>query len=127
MPNGPLGGRVGVVGMQAPTMRSALQHHPRMGAPGGGGHPLTPYHPAYGQSPQGPGVPGVPPAQRPPGVRFGPPGEAGGGAAQAQPPAPSPQTPGAPSGGQSQPQPATQVCSCVLLFLLYQIIIRVSI
>lgn len=105
MQNGPLGGRVGV-GMQAPTMRSSLQHHPRMQAPGGGGHPLAPYHPAYGQSPQGPAVP---PAQRPPGVRFGPPGDAGGGgAAQAVPPAPSPQTPGAPSGGQSQPQAATQ-------------------
>lgn len=107
MQNGPLGGRVGGVGMQAP-IRATLQHH-RMQAPGGGGHPLAPYHPAYGQSPQGPGAP---PAQRPPGVRFGPPGEAGGGgAAPAVPPAPSPQTPGAPSGGQSQPQPATQSAS----------------
>ncbi|CAH2244092.1 jg5105, partial [Pararge aegeria aegeria] len=73
-----------------------------MGAPGGGGHPLAPYHPAYGQ----PAAGGA--AQRAAGVRFGPPPEAGGGAAQAVPPAPSPQTPGAPAGGQSQPQAATQ-------------------
>lgn len=101
-------GRVGGVGMQGPAMRSTLQHHPRMQTPGGGGHPLAPYHPQYGQSPG----PAVPPAQRPVGVRFGPPGDAGGGgAAQAVPPAPSPQTPGAPSGGQSQPQAATQAAS----------------
>lgn len=102
MQNGPMAGRVG---MQAPTMRTTMQHHPRMQTPGGGGHPLTPYHPPYGQSPQGPAVP---PAQRPAGVRFGPPDAGGSGAAQAVPPAPSPQTPGAPSGGQSQPQAATQ-------------------
>ncbi|XP_069355326.1 CREB-binding protein isoform X5 [Maniola hyperantus] len=125
MQNGPLAGRVGGVGgvgvgvgvgvgMQAP-MRSGLTHgahavhgahpghaHTRMVAPGGGGHPLAPYHPAYGQ----PAAGGA--AQRAAGVRFGPPPEAGGGAAQAVPPAPSPQTPGAPSGGQSQPQAATQ-------------------
>ncbi|XP_028173321.1 histone acetyltransferase p300-like [Ostrinia furnacalis] len=85
MQNGPLGGRVGV-GMQAP-MRTSLQHHPRMQAPGGGGHPLAPYHPAYGQSAQGPGVP---PAQRAAGVRFGPPGEAGGGLTAAAPHQPHP-------------------------------------
>ncbi|XP_045763305.1 histone lysine acetyltransferase CREBBP isoform X10 [Maniola jurtina] len=125
MQNGPLAGRVGGVGgvgvgvgvgvgMQAP-MRTGLAHgahavhgahpghaHTRMVAPGGGGHPLAPYHPAYGQ----PAAGGA--AQRAAGVRFGPPPEAGGGAAQAVPPAPSPQTPGAPSGGQSQPQAATQ-------------------
>ncbi|CAH2063698.1 unnamed protein product, partial [Iphiclides podalirius] len=110
MQNGPLGGRVGVgvgvgVGMQAGGMRAALQHHGRMAAPGGGGHPLAPYHPTYGQSP---------PARCPPGVRFGPP-DAGappaGGAAPAVPPAPSPQTPGAPAGGQSQPQAATQAAA----------------
>ncbi|XP_045533957.1 histone acetyltransferase p300-like, partial [Papilio machaon] len=97
MQNGPLGGRVGVgVGM-----RGGLQHVGRMTAPGGGGHPLAPYHPTYAQSP---------PARCPPGVRFGPPdaGAPAGGAAPAVPPAPSPQTPGAPAGGQSQPQAATQ-------------------
>ncbi|XP_041973429.1 histone lysine acetyltransferase CREBBP-like, partial [Aricia agestis] len=124
MQNGPLSGRVGVggvgvgVGMQAP-MRTGLAHghaahhaahghahgH-RMSAPGGGGHPLAPYHPVYGQSAAGGGA-----AQRAAGVRFGPPPETGGGAAQAVPPAPSPQTPGAPAGGQSQPQAATQAAT----------------
>ncbi|CAG4940100.1 unnamed protein product [Colias eurytheme] len=108
--NGPLGGRVvggvgvgvGVgVGMQAP-MRSGLGQgvvHGMSHARAGGGHPLVPYHPPYGQ----PAAGGV---QRAAGVRFGAPPEAGGGAAQAVPPAPSPQTPGAPAGGQSQPQAA---------------------
>ncbi|XP_037871053.1 histone lysine acetyltransferase CREBBP isoform X3 [Bombyx mori] len=110
--NGPIGGRVGGVGMQAPNIRAPLQHHPRMQAPGGGGHPLAPYHPTYGQSATGAGAAaGAPLPQRPAGVRFGPSGEmgaGGGGAAAAVPPAPSPQTPGAPAGGQSQPQAATQ-------------------
>ncbi|CAD0199003.1 unnamed protein product [Chrysodeixis includens] len=82
MQNGPLSGRVGV-GMGSANMRTALQHHPRMPAPGGGGHPLAPYHPPYAQSAQGPGVP---PVQRAVnagavGVRFGPPADAGGGGA----------------------------------------------
>lgn len=98
--------------MQAPNIRAPLQHHPRMQAPGGGGHPLAPYHPTYGQSATGAGAAaGAPLPQRPAGVRFGPSGEmgaGGGGAAAAVPPAPSPQTPGAPAGGQSQPQAATQ-------------------
>lgn len=111
MQNGPLSGRVGVMG--TPNMRTALQHHTRMPAPGGGGHPLAPYQPPYAQSAQGPGVPHVQRAAGagPVGVRFGPPADAGGGAAQAVPPAPSPQTPGAPAGGQSQPQAATQAPS----------------
>ncbi|XP_063635647.1 histone acetyltransferase p300-like [Cydia splendana] len=100
MGNGPLGGRVNAL---APAMRGALPHHARMSAPSGG-HPIAPYHPAYGTSP---GAPGVQP-QRPQGLRFGAPEQQGGQAPQAVPPAPSPQTPGAPAGGQSQPQAATQ-------------------
>lgn len=100
--------------MATPNMRTTL-HHPRMPTPGGGGHPMAPYHPPYAQSAQGSGVPPVPRAAGSAGgvgVRFGPPADAGGGgAAQAVPPAPSPQTPGAPAGGQSQPQAATQAPS----------------
>lgn len=110
MQNGPLSGRVGV-GMGTPNMRTALQHHQRMPAPGGGGHPLAPYQPPYAQSAQGPGPHVQRAAAQAVGVRFGPPADAGGGAAQAVPPAPSPQTPGAPAGGQSQPQAATQAPS----------------
>lgn len=101
--------------MATPNMRTTLQHHPRMPTPGGGGHPMAPYHPPYAQSAQGPGVQPVARAAGTAGgvgVRFGPPADAGGGgAAQAVPPAPSPQTPGAPAGGQSQPQAATQAPS----------------
>lgn len=110
MQNGPIMGRVGGVGPGAQHLvgaRPGLQHHPRMSAPGGGGHPIAPYHPPYAQS-----ATGAPPPR--PGARFGPPGEAAGGGAagQAVPPAPSPQQPqsGAPAGGQPQ-QAATQQAS----------------